>query len=577
MKTIHKRITTPTGIKRVRTESGYWITPGSTWGQLKTVTRSASGKKWDEIWQENEMTENLRKCGAIFVNDTFIPLWNKTSGLMFLDGGYGSSKTTYAITRQIMKCRENKRHKCYYGRQKKTEARELHDNIIREIERNGWETEFEYSTKPNGTTDIVHKKTGNLFKLFGCDDVDSLKGIDNPTDILVDEINQISFESFGMLWTRLRTPGCELQLIGCFNNCDVFPDHWLVKYIYGNESSADEQEMFLIEALRNSNIVRHHSDYLDNFFQNPYNYLQKLIIKANGDRDKVFAYCEGRWGVKLGAQPFYKCFNPKLHVSEILDVDGYENYNPNIPLHISFDENVNPYLPVLICQISGTTIYVIDEIAAENPYNELNWVCDEIIRRYKKKHNATVKIYGDATSKKEDVKLEKGKNLYTLILKYLESLKPDLRVPDSNPNISMRGSFINAIFSMNYENLDIVISTKCVKTIEDLQHTQESPDGKSKDKTRVQVNGVKGVQKYGHLSDCLDYLVCEAFMYLYILFQSAGTIHEVTGGGRTVSNTINDSVLRQKLKIAEDDEEKEEDDDEPDFTFSRRKSRNAMS
>src|SRR5690606_726059 len=132
----------------------------------------------------------------------FLELWYKTKGLMFLAGGYGSSKTTYVITRLLIKCMENEKFKCFYGRLKKTEAVQLHSNIIREIERNGWEKYFKYSIEPTGSKTITCTKNGHKFELFGCDDPASLKGWDNPTDVFVDEINQIDFKTFGMINTR---------------------------------------------------------------------------------------------------------------------------------------------------------------------------------------------------------------------------------------------------------------------------------------------------------------------------------------------------------------------------------------
>src|ERR1017187_7113122 len=132
----------------------FHLIPGSVWSQLKTVISSKSGKKSGDKWMENENIETLRKYNGIFVNDIFIPIWNEESSLLFLEGSYGSSKTTYIITRLLVHCMEDRVFKCLYGRQEKTMANQLHSNIIREIVRNHWEDRFDYSTKPNGTKKI---------------------------------------------------------------------------------------------------------------------------------------------------------------------------------------------------------------------------------------------------------------------------------------------------------------------------------------------------------------------------------------------------------------------------------------
>ncbi len=453
---------------------------------------------------------------ALAINDVFIPLWNVTTGVLFLAGGYGSSKTTYAITRLLVKCMENKYFRCFYGRQKMTEVRvSLHSNIITEIKRNGWQHLFTYAEGPTSSMNIVCKANGNSFIAFGCDDVDSLKGIDNPSDILVDEVNQIEFKAFGMLLTRLRRKGCDLQFMACFNNCDVFENHWLKKYFYNEEEITDEK---IRTAVAKKKVTKHHSCYKDNHFIDQEEYLAGMILQAGGDPVRIEAICNGEWGAKMNAQPFYKMFNPRMHVAHC-------EYNPKLCLHVSWDENVNPYLPVLVVQMQGNDIYVIDEIAAENPYNTLRWVCNELTKRYGKyglDHKAGMIIYGDATSRKDDVKAEKGKDFFQLAKEYLSYFNPKLRVSKTNPNVAMRGNFMNAIFGINYNGIFITVAHKCKNLIADLMNTAESPDGNGKDKTKTKVNGISGVQRWGHFSDGLEYVVVESRMRDYLMFQNGG-------------------------------------------------------
>lgn len=542
--------------------SNFNITPASVWSNLKEVRKPPVEERdedyqddgSDDIWEESPYIRLLRENGAVFVNDKFLELWNKTTGLMFLYGGYGSSKTTYAITRLLVKCMENKYFRCFYGRQKKTEVVNLHSNIITEIKRNGWENLFKYSEMPTGSKEIFYVGRGgsssnfgygNKFVSFGCDDVESLKGIDNPTDILVDEVNQIKWEAFGMLWTRLRTPGCELQMILCFNNCDVLGGHWLKKYIFSSEldiTNESSDTVQLLKSLKKTNIVKHHSVYTDNLFQNPIRYYHQLVLKAGADPTKVKAYCDGLWGVSLSAQPYYKSFNKERDVRNA-------KYNSSLDIHISFDENLNPYFPCLIAQMDGKECKIIDEIAAKNPQNNLRWICYEIRRRYLNKFDGKVQnfyIYGDATSKKGDVKLEAGQNLFTLALEYLKEFSPQLCVPDANPNNKMRQNFINTIFDINYDGISIIIDNSCVHVIDDLVNTEENSKKKGggeelaggKDKTLVMVNGKRGVQQWGHFGDCLDYLICQNFIYSYLRFQNGGVSYNVSGGGRVVNNSL---------------------------------------
>lgn len=564
---------------RIRTKSGrYYITPASIWSQIKTVTQGKNGKKHEEDWSENTKIDTLREYGAVFVNDAFFPLIEIEDGIISMDGGYGSSKTTFAITKLLLKCIENDYFRCYYGRQRKTDARNLHSNIITEIKRNKWERFFKYSEEANGHTNIYCTVNGNKFILFGCDDDESLKGWDNPTDVLIDEVNQLEFSTFGMIITRLRGMGYKTQLIMCFNNCDVYSDHWLRKLIYrqeGDEELTDEEEI-MKEALEGVNLVTHHSTYRDNLFQNPDKYYYKLVLKAAGKQHLIDAYCEGAWGVSLEAQPYYKNFSPKDHIRPcIIRGQKTEGYNPLLPLHISWDDNVNPYLPCLIAQVDGKTVYFIDEITFKNPKNKVEYVCDEILKRFPG-HSTGLYIYGDATAVKEDTKQTDGEDFFMLIMRKLVRMSPTNRVPRSNPSNKMRGNFMNAIFGLDFGQIKILVSPKCKKFIEDLTNCQEDPAPNRvghKDKRTTMVDGVRGVQKYGHLGDCMDYFMCMYFSHDYGLYQSGGYSHDAVGGDRIVKNGF--SPQRAQIYVAPVIEDEKEEVTSDISWGGRRKSRNS--
>lgn len=244
--------------------------------------------------------------------------------------------------------------------------------------------------------------------------------------------------------------------------------------------------------------------------------------KNNMPRYEYEVFVEGNWDVQLktGGEA-YKSFELNVHV-------GMTNYNPKLPLHISFDENVNPYLPAGIFQIDGTDIYWIGEIAARNPENTIRSVCDVICREYVD-HVAGMFIYGDATSKKQDTKLEKGQNYFTLIMQYLSMFRPTLRVPQSNPSVAMRLKWINDWMETGRDEMTLTIDESCKTAISDLVAIKEAPDGtKHKEKEKDSSTGVTH-EKYGHFSDLFDYFVCEAFKEQYIAYQRGGI------EGRTIS------------------------------------------
>lgn len=250
---------------------------------------------------------------------------------------------------------------------------------------------------------------------------------------------------------------------------------------------------------------------------NPYLSEEYKTSLLNLPRYKYEVFVNGNWDIalKTGGE-FYKCFELEKHVDKC-------PYNPALPLHISWDDNVNPYLPCGIFQIEGNKVMMIDEIAGKSPNNTVSAVCNEIKRRYQG-HAAGMFVYGDATANKEDTKLEKGMNFYKLVMNALDDFRPTNRVSQSNPSVAMRGNWINTIFEKQIDGLQIVIDENCKHTILDLTNLKEAADG-TKAKTMVTDTATKvRYQQYGHFTDLLDYLLCRAFADLFIKYQRGGTV-----------------------------------------------------
>ena len=244
----------------------------------------------------------------------------------------------------------------------------------------------------------------------------------------------------------------------------------------------------------------------------PADYLESL---KSMPRYQYEVFVEGNWDIqlKVGGE-FYKCFELDKHVRQCA-------YNPDLPLHISFDENVNPYLPMAIYQIVGKKITQIDEIAGINPNNTIKAVCGEFSRKYNN-HTAGVFIYGDATSKKADVKLEQGHNFFRLILDALQQFKPRLRVGTSNPSVAMRGSFINAVLENEFDGISIAFDPSCKRSVNDFILTKESADGTKNKEMETDPQTKVRSQKTGHYSDCFDYMITQAFADSFAKYQRGG-------------------------------------------------------
>ena len=319
----------------------------------------------------------------------------------------------------------------------------------------------------------------------------------------IDEANEINEVTFDKIIERagswFHSPGCPSKIVMTANPSN----NWLKKRVYDQwvkNSLPDGVAYVPAKIFDNPHI--------------PQAYLDSLKLLP---RYQYSVFVEGNWDIQLkqGGE-FYKCFELDKHV-------GPTKYNPELPLHLSWDENVNPYLPCGIFQIQGKHIAMIDEIAGVNPNNTIKAVCNEIKRKYPA-HKYGMFIYGDATSQKDDVKLEKGHNLFSLIRTELKDYSPNMRVSASNPSVAMRGNFINIVFENEFNGISVTIGEHCKHTINDFIGTKEAPDGTKNKEKETDPKTKVSYQKYGHFTDLFDYMICSAFNADYLAYQRGGIV-----------------------------------------------------
>jgi phage terminase large subunit len=324
----------------------------------------------------------------------------------------------------------------------------------------------------------------------------------------LDEANELQENTFNKVIERagswFHSPGCPSKILMSANPCQ----NWLKENFYNkwvNDSLKDG--MAYVPA---------------KIFDNPYipkEYFESLKMLP---RYQYEVFVEGNWDVSLktGGE-FYKCFELDKHVGKTI-------YNPELPLHISWDDNVNPYLPCGVFQIQGKDVRMIDEIAGENPNNTIKAVCNEFKRKYLA-HTAGLFVYGDATAQKEDTKLEKGYNFFRLIQDELKEYKPSMRISKSNPSVAMRGMWLNTVLEKELGGIKIIISDNCKKTINDFINTKEAADGTKNKEMETNANKVR-FQKVGHFTDLFDYLMCTAFANEFVNYQRGDIQNSFTFG-----------------------------------------------
>lgn len=239
------------------------------------------------------------------------------------------------------------------------------------------------------------------------------------------------------------------------------------------------------------------------------NYINNILNNNTEERGRALIY--GNPFSVTGGE-FYSSFNRLKHV-------GNFRYDPDIPIHISFDQNTVPYNSASIWQVKKVNelwlSLCIDEIALENPRNSTEEVCEEFMMRYPN-HKAGLFYYGDASGHNRSTMNKEFQHHYDIIaykLKHYLNNGSD-RTLFSNPSLVKRRDFINLIFEEKLP-IRIYIDESCKKMIADLMYTKQALDG-GKDKHIVtdKDSGEK-YQKYGHFGDNLEYMCVELFKNYY--------------------------------------------------------------
>ena len=240
------------------------------------------------------------------------------------------------------------------------------------------------------------------------------------------------------------------------------------------------------------------------------NYINNIFKTNSEERAKALVY--GNPFAVTGGE-FYSSFNRLGHVSNV-------RYKPELPIHITFDQNSVPYNSASIWQAENVNglweLRAIDEITLVNPRNSTEEVCDEFKLRYPN-HKSGLYYYGDASGHNRSTMNKDFKHHYEIVefklYRYL--VNGSDRTLLVNPSLVLRRDFVNKIFE-NKLPIRIIIDESCTHLINDFMYVKQSLDG-TKDKHIVtdKETGDK-YQKYGHLSDGADYLLVELFRDFYL-------------------------------------------------------------
>jgi hypothetical protein len=241
-------------------------------------------------------------------------------------------------------------------------------------------------------------------------------------------------------------------------------------------------------------------------------YIEQLLKDYKHNPNLIDMLIYGSPIAKAGNE-FYNCFDRLKHVKDV-------PFLPGIPVHISLDFNVAPYITMTCWQIIKPAggkyqVRTFDEICLASPRNNTEDLCLEFERRWGNQLLNGLFYYGDYSGKNRQTVSKESRHNFDVLVKVLQKYLANHsdRVV-KNPPVIKRRDFVNKTLNGGNQ-LEILIDSKCKNLIADLEFLREDSDGtKLKQKVLDKITG-QSYEKYGHTSDTLDYFICGAFEQIF--------------------------------------------------------------
>lgn len=408
----------------------------------------------------------------------------------------------------------------------------------------------------DGVKTITCLSNGARIVFKGLDDSEKIKGLSSFKRVVLDEESEFEEEDYKQIRKRLRGMVGQ-QIITTFN--PIKETHWIKTQIFDKEKwheipkvveiagrelppqltdvkSIRMNEPKSILNPRTKEIEEHPSDtvviqttYLNNFWvvgspDGTYGFYDEQCV-ADFERDRLNdpdyynVYALGEWGVIRTGSEFFSSFNRGVHT-------GACEYDPTLPVHISVDSNVLPYISCTYWQISldggNKHIRQIGETCADSPNNTVRKAAKLVAKRLHEMGVDKVILHGDASTRAANNIDDEKRSFHDLFIDTMqkEGIEVIDKVSNKNPSVPMSGEFINAIFDAVLPGLQITIDENCKVSTEDYMSVQKDVNGgilKTKVKNKITM---QTYEEHGHISDTFRYVVVDMLREEFLLFSN---------------------------------------------------------
>lgn len=435
----------------------------------------------------------------------FYPHLKTASRYNIFWGSRGSTKSEFCAQLLVLRSMRKEYMKLIYSRKDHAHIRESQFSLLKK-----WISQFglsQFFTIYEGSMKIVNDLTGNSMIAKGVNNPEKIKSTDEPSHVWCEELTEFDQVDFETLNNSIRTGRTKPQIFATFN--PILLSHWVRRFFF--DENYYRPHNYKPNDIFKGDILLHHSTFRDNPFIDQDAYYQTLVISSAGDGNKLKVNADGDWGSSVTGAEFYHAFNRSKHVKKL-------TFDPSLPVHLTFDFNVLPYMTMLCCQIDtsgGKTIFkFFKEYCLKNPDNSSQAAAKYFIRDFGR-YQPTVFYYGDASGKSRIAGQGNKRNfddIEAVLLPFLNAASD--KVLTKNPNVFSARDFENLILSGYYEGIEIEIDESCTELIADMENVKVSIDGKDKQMVNDTQLNVR-YQKYGHTSDAKTYLIISVLYNLY--------------------------------------------------------------
>lgn len=334
---------------------------------------------------------------------------------------------------------------------------------------------------------------------------------------MVDEVSEVCEKAVEVLFSRLRWKTADTfktaRLLLTTNPTTGWVRDRFVQDDDGNPVKCREGEYFLRFDV---------FDNPDKSFASTYiAALNKITDRATKER-----LLYGNWDfVEANKMAAYWNFDGSKHL-----VDNLRDkvYDPLKPIISGWDFNVAPYMSEMDIQIDyeNKKVYVLEETLGrpEDKENNTPALADKVREKHiNRQHLGGIIVTGDPSGLQRSTQTAEGVNNYTIIADNMKNsvLAPHIKLLQKQPPQAVRLEFVNALFN-GYDGWEILIDMRCRRFTEDMIYQQKNSDGTKVKKKVVNPKTGGKEEKYGHLSDILDYVLVLFLNESWKRFQNIG-------------------------------------------------------